>query len=107
MKFSLGNSNSMALEANLVFPISILANQVSPAQSIKNLGVVFDSDITLSGHVLQVMKSTRVYARDLHRIHLLFTLKTSVLIANAMVSSRLDYCNSLFVSLTDFELIRL
>ena len=33
--------------------------------------------------------------------------KTSVLLANALVSSRLDYCNSLFLSLTDFELRRL
>ena len=34
-------------------------------------------------------------------------LNTSVLLANALVSSRLDYCNSLFLSLTDFELRRL
>ena len=30
-----------------------------------------------------------------------------VLLANALVSSRLDYCNSLFLSLTDYELRRL
>ena len=34
-------------------------------------------------------------------------MNTSVLLANALVSSRLDYCNSLFLSLTDFELRRL
>ena len=83
------------------FPINILGNQVSPAQSVKNLGVMFDSNFTFSDHVSQVIKSTRVHARDLYRI------KTSVLLANALVSSRLDYCNSLFVSLTDFELRRL
>ena len=42
--------------------------------------------------------------RDLYRIHPLLDLNTSVLLANALVSSRLDYCNSLFLSLTDFEL---
>ena len=30
-----------------------------------------------------------------------------VLLVNALVSSRLDYCNSIFLSLTDFELRRL
>ena len=89
------------------FPINILGNQVSPAQSVKNLGVVFDSNFTFSDHVSQVIKSTRVHARDLYRIHPLLDLKTSVLLANALVSSRLDYCNSRFVSLTDFELRRL
>ena len=89
------------------FPINILGNQVSPAQSVRNLGVVFNSNFTFSNHVSQVIQSTRVQARDLYRIHLLLDLNTSVLLANALVSSRLDYCNSLFLSLTDFELRRL
>ena len=89
------------------FPISILGNQVSPAQSVRNLGVVFDSNFNFSNHVSQVIKSTRVHARDLYRIRPLLDLNTSVLLANALVSSRLDYCNSLFLSLTNFELRRL
>ena len=60
-----------------------------------------------SNHVSQVIKSTRVQARDLYRIRPLLDLNTSVLLANALVSSRLDYCNSLFLLLTDFELRRL
>ena len=45
--------------------------------------------------------------RDLYRIRPLLDLNTSVLLANALVSSRLDYCNSLFLLFTDFELRRL
>ena len=89
------------------FTINILGNQVSPAQNIKNLEVLLDSNFTLSSHVSQVIKYTRVHARDLYRIRPLLDLKTSVLLANALVSSRLGYCNSLFLSLTDFELRRL
>ena len=69
--------------------------------------MVFDSKFNFSNHVSQVIKSTRVYARDLYRICPLLDLNTSVLLVNALVSSRLDYCNSLFLSLTDFELRRL
>ena len=89
------------------FSINILGNQVSPAQSVRNLGVVFDSNFNFSNHVSQVIKSTRDHARDLYRIRPLLDLNTSVLLANALVSSRLDYYNSLFLSLTDFELRRL
>ena len=89
------------------FPIDILGNQVSPAQSVRNLSVVVNSNFNFSDHVSQVIKSTRVHARDLYRIRPLLDLKTSVLLANALVSSRLDYCNSLFLSLTDTELRRL
>ena len=69
------------------FPINILSNQVSLAQSVKNLRVVFDSNFTFSDHVSQVIKSTRVHARDLYRIRPLLDLKTSVLLANALVRS--------------------
>ena len=89
------------------FRINILGNQVLPAQSVRNLGVVFDSNFTFSNHVSQVIKSTRVQARDLYRIRLLLDLNTSVLLTNALVSSKLDYCNSLFLSLIDFELRKL
>ena len=62
---------------------------------------MFNSSFTLSDHVSQVIKSTRVDARDLYRIRPLLDLKASVLLANALVSSRLDYCNSLFVLFTE------
>ena len=77
------------------FLINILGNQVSQAQSVRNLGVVFNSNFTFSNLVTQVIKSTRVQMRDLYRIRPLLDLNTSVLLADALVSSRLDYCNSL------------
>ena len=68
--------------------------------------MVFDSNFNFSNHMSQVIKSTRAEARDLYRICPLLDLNTSVLFANAL-SSRLNYCNSLFLSLTDFEVRRL
>ena len=64
----------------------------------------FDSNFSFSDHVSQVIKSTRVHARDLYGVCSLLDLNTSVLLADALVSGRLDSCNSLFLSLTDFEL---
>ena len=69
--------------------------------------MVFNCNFSFSDHVSQVIKSTRVHVTDLYRICPLLDLNTSVLLANALVSSSLDYCNSLFLSLKDFELRRL
>ena len=66
---------------------------------------MFDSNFSFSDHVSQVTKATRVHATDLYRIRPLLDLNTSVLLANALVGSKLDYCNSL--SLMDFELSRI
>ena len=103
--FSLSPKNHKQLLFH--FPINILGNQVSPAQSVRNLGMVFHSNFKFSNYVSQVIKSTRVYVRDLYKIRPLLDLKSSVLLANALLSSRLDNCNSMFLSLTDFELRRL
>ena len=45
--------------------------------------------------------------RDLHRIRRFLSVDTSVVIANALVSSRLDYCNFLFRSLSSCNATRL
>ena len=45
--------------------------------------------------------------RDLHHIRRFLSGDTSVVIANALVSSRLDYCDSLFFSLSSRNTTRL
>ena len=65
------------------------------------------SKLSLLDHESQVMKFTGVYTRDRNRIGHLLDLKTSVLPVNVLVSSRLNYCNSLFASVSDFESRRL
>ena len=53
-------------------------------------------------HGTFVLKANKLYFKVA-----LTDLNISMLLANTLVSSRLDYCNSLFLSLTDFELRRL
>ena len=89
------------------FPINILGNSLCPDDSVKNLGVWFDSDFSLSKHVQNVCKSCFVKLRDFRHVRRFLTHDVSVLVANALVSSRLDYCNSLFRSLSKFNLRKL
>ena len=89
------------------FPIDILGNSLCPADSVKNLSVWFDSDFSLSKHVLNVCKSCFVKLRDFRHVRRFLTHDISVFVANALVSSWLDYCNSLFRSLSKFNLHKL
>ena len=70
-----------------LFPTDILGNKVAPASNVKNLGVVFDPNLTLTDHISQVIKSTRFHIRDLYRIHHLLDLNTAIILANALISS--------------------
>ena len=89
------------------FPSTILGSPLCPAESVKNLGVWFDSDFSLSKHVQNVCKSCFVQLHDFRHVRQFFTHDASVLVANDLVSSRLDYCNSLFRSLSKFNLRKL
>ena len=46
------------------FPSTILGSPLCPAESVKNLGVWFDSDFSLSKHVQNVCKSCFVKLLD-------------------------------------------
>ena len=106
-EFILFGSKKQRERLNVCFPIDILGNPLHPTRSVRNLGVWFDSDFSFSKHVQNVCKSCFIQLRDFRNIRQFLTRDAAVLVANAFVSSRLDYCNSLFRSLSKFNLHRL
>ena len=75
------------------------ANIILPNNFAKNLGVVFQSDMSMNKHISAIVKSCFLQLRDFHHICPLI-LKTAVItLANAFVHSHLDYCNNLFYGL--------
>ena len=77
------------------FPIEILGNLLSPSPFARNLGVTMDADFNFQRHINNTVKSCHYHIRDIRRIRKHLTLDSATALANALVSSRLDYCNSL------------
>ena len=89
-------SKNVRTKLGKFFPVNILGTLLSPAEAIRNLGVWFDSDFSFSCHVRNICKACFVHIRDLRRLRGYLTCEAALLAANALVGSRLDYCNSLF-----------
>ena len=89
------------------FPVNILGNNISPSAKVRNLGVIFYSDFSFSSHVVSMCRSCFVGLRDLRRIRRHLSKDVAITVANALVSSKLDYCNSLFRSLSCRDLKKL
>ena len=106
-EFILFGSKKQRERLNVCFPIDILGNPLHPTDSVRNQGVWFDSDFSFSKHVQNVCKSCFIQLRDFRNIRQFLTHNAAVSVANAFVSGRLDYCNSLFKSLSKFNLHRL
>ena len=85
------------------FPISILGSLLHPVESVRNLAVWFDADFSFSEHIKRTCKACFLQMCDLRRIRKYLTPEVVILAANALVSSCLDYCNSLFRGLSGFN----
>ena len=82
-----------------------LGQSVKP--SLRNLGVVFDKDMSLVQHCKQLTKNCFFQLRNISKLRKMVSQNDLELITHAFVSSRLDYCNSLFSCLNKKELSRL
>ena len=89
------------------FPVPPLQNNISPSVEVKNLGVIFDSDNSFDNHVAKVCRACYYHLRDLRRIRKFLGVETAILLANAMVSSRLDYCSSLLYGVSKSNIAKL
>ena len=78
-----------------MFPIELLGVETYPAKSACNLGVIFDKNFNFRLHISTICSSCIYHIRDLWRICRHLDLDSAKLLANALVSSHLDYCNSL------------
>ena len=77
------------------FPCLLLGQDTNPSTSAKNLGVLFDSSLNLRKHISQTCRACFYHIRDLRRIRKSLSLDLAKQIAVALVSCKLDYCNSL------------
>ena len=98
---------------NFVFSSKLLNDDSSTATKweiskiLLALIVWFDSDFSFSKHIQSICKSYFVHLRDLRRLRHHLTQEAMITAANALVGSRLDYCNSLFRSLSAYNMRKL
>ena len=87
------------------FTIHILS--ITPAASVFNLGVTFDENFNFKQHISKTCHCCFYHIRDLRRIHQFISLSVAKTIATALVSSRLDYCNSLLYNTANKDIAKL
>ena len=90
-----------------LFPVKLLGSDTYPSYTVRNIGVVFDSDLNFCQHISQVCKSCFYHIRDLRRIRSHISISTAKTISTALISSRLDYCNSLVNNIAKTDLAKL
>ncbi len=82
-------------------PLTIGATSIPPVSQCVNLGVTFDSQLSMELHVKKASRSAFYHLRLIARIRRFLNLAATKTLVHAFVLSRMDYCNSLLAGLPD------
>jgi hypothetical protein len=80
---------------------------LTPAESVRNLGVIFDSNLDFMKHISTICRSSFFQIRQLRQIRSSLDKNSAIILANSLVHSKIDYCNSLLFDLPHASILRL
>ena len=87
--------------------ISVGNSQVFPSSKVRVIGVVFDQYLTFRDHISGICRSTNFHLRSLGRIRNLLTFDATAQPIHALITTRLDFSNSILYNLPNNKIKRL
>ena len=81
--------------------------EIPHSPSVRNLGVIFDSSMTMCDHISALSRSIHWQLYNLNRIRKYLDTETCHNIVRTLILSKLDYCNSLMYGIDKKLLHRL
>ena len=95
----IGTNTTLSQLPNLT--IKMDGVKVVPSSQIRNLGVIFDSNLTFESHVKNTTKVSFFHLRRIAKLRPFLSQSAAERLIHAFVASRLDYGNALLVGSTD------
>ena len=82
-------------------------NNIQSVNKVRNLGVIFDSNMSFNNKISNISRSIRYQLRNLSFIRKSLTKDAAEKLIHALISSRLDFCNSVLSGLPLQQINRL
>uniref|UniRef100_A0A8C2HQP3 Reverse transcriptase domain-containing protein n=1 Tax=Cyprinus carpio TaxID=7962 RepID=A0A8C2HQP3_CYPCA len=81
------------------FTIQLGTSTITPSKTARNLGVMIDDQLTFLDHIVKIVQSCRFALFNIKKIRPFLSEHAVQLLVQALVLSRLDYCNALLAGL--------
>ncbi len=65
------------------------------SSSVRNLGVLFDSNLSFESHVSSICKTAFFHLKNISKLRPMLSMSNAEMLIHAFMTSRLDYCNAL------------
>ncbi len=82
------------------FTIQLGSSTITPSASVRNLDVIFDDQLNFEEHIAKTARSCRFALHKIRKNRPFLTKHAAQLLVQALVISRLDYCNALLAGLS-------
>ena len=89
------------------YSVRVGTNEVLPSRSVKNLGVMLDQRLQMDEFIVKTCQGCFLQLRDISAIRNSLTDDAAAQIVHALVTSRMDYCNSLLAGCQQQHLAKL
>ena len=80
---------------------------IQQSSNVRDLGVIFDQFLSFDYYISSVCRSTHFHLRNIGRIRHLLSHHATAQLIHALISTRLDYCNSVLYNLPKSSILRL
>ena len=79
--------------------VNVGESQITQSLKVRDLGVTFDQFLNFDDHITAICRSTYFHIRSIGKIRNLLSYNACSTIIHALISCRLDYCNSLLYNI--------
>ncbi len=103
LQLNLAKTQLLAVSANPSlhhnFTFQLGSSTITSSKTARNLGVVIDDKLNFSDHIAKTARSGRFALCNIRKIRHFLSERATQLLVQALVLSRLDYCNALLAGL--------
>ena len=89
------------------FRLTLSGKDLEPTETVKDLGVIFDKNLTFNDHIIKTVSSCMSALGQIGCVKHAFRKDLLIMIINSLVFSKLYYCSSVWANTTDTNIKRL
>ncbi len=80
---------------NLEHCLTLDGCSIDSSSSVRNLGVLFDSNLSFDSHVSSICKTAFFHLKNISKLRTMLSVSNAEMLIHAFITSRVDYCNAL------------
>ena len=101
----LGSNYNLKFQDSVI--VKVGSHEITSSQSVRNLGSIFNSNLSMDNFMSSKCQSAMYFIRSLYHIRRCLDPDTTRTLVNALVTSRLDFANSLLLGATETSIAAL